>query len=190
MNFNLPIILASKSPRRQQLLASLGIPFEVKSVPVEEIYPESMPPLEVPQYLAQKKVAALAAGEKEALIIGADTVVLLNDQLLGKPRTLSQAAEFLRQLSGQKHQVVTGVCIQYQENISLFHDITEVQFADLSDDEIDYYVNKCQPLDKAGAYGIQEWIGLVAVTAIHGSYCNVVGLPVHRVYAEIKNLTV
>ena len=189
MNFSFPIILASNSPRRQQLLAELGVHFEVKVVPVEESYPEDMDPEEVPVYLARKKAAAVAVVEKKALIIGADTVVILNNTILGKPENPERAAEFLRLLSGNTHQVVTGVCIIHQEKIRLFKDITRVRFDTLSDSEIVHYVNTCKPLDKAGAYGIQEWIGMAGVSGIEGSYFNVVGLPVQKLYRELKDLS-
>lgn len=188
MNFNFPVILASNSPRRQQLLADMGIKFEVKVVPVDESYPQNMNVLEVPMYLAKKKAQVVASDEPEALVIGADTVVILDHAILGKPQSTRQATEFLRRLSGQQHQVVTGVCLQYRDNISLFQDTTQVTFITLSPSDIDYYIETCQPLDKAGAYGIQEWIGMVGVSSIEGSYFNVVGLPVHRVYQELNDL--
>jgi len=189
MNFSFPIILASKSPRRQQLLADLGVQFEVKVVPVEESYPKDLPPEEVPLYLAQKKAGAVAKTlNSEALIIGADTVVILNNAILGKPQNPDQAAEFLHRLSGNTHEVVTGVCIIYQKKTRLFKDITRVRFDNLSASEIDHYVAACRPLDKAGAYGIQEWIGMVGISGIEGSYFNVVGLPVQKLYKELKDL--
>jgi septum formation protein len=188
MNFNFPIFLASKSPRRQLLLAGLGVPFEVKVVPVDESFPNEMDPAEVPVYLSRKKAMAVAAIEKEALIIGADTVVILDDAILGKPQNAEQAADYLQQLSGNIHEVVTGVCIIHREKVKLFKDITRVQFDTLSNSEIEHYIATCSPFDKAGAYGIQEWIGMVGVSGIEGSYFNVVGLPVHRVYQELKEL--
>jgi len=186
MNFKIPIILASNSPRRQQLLASLGLKFEVKSPSVNEEFPASLSPQEVPVFLAKQKAQAIASTERKALVIAADTVVILDNTILGKPKDQLEAREFLKQLSGQKHQVVTGVCLKYQDRLSLFKDITEVTFGDLTEWEIDHYLEKYSPLDKAGAYGIQEWIGMVGVTRIEGSYYNVVGLPVQKLYRELK----
>ena len=185
MNFNIPIILASNSPRRQELLAGLGVKFEVKSASVSEEFPSSLSPQEVSEFLAKQKAEAMASLEKNALIIAADTVVILDNTILGKPIDLVEAREFLKRLSGRKHQVVTGVCLKYQDRLSLFRDITEVTFGDLTAWEINHYLEKYQPLDKAGAYGIQEWIGMVGVTRIEGSYFNVVGLPVQKLYREL-----
>jgi septum formation protein len=185
MNFNIPIILASNSPRRQELLAGLGVKFEVKSASVSEEFPSSLSRQEVPEFLAKQKAEAMASLEKNALIIAADTVVILDNTILGKPIDLVEAREFLKRLSGRKHQVVTGVCLKYQDRLSLFRDITEVTFGDLTAWEINHYLEKYQPLDKAGAYGIQEWIGMVGVTRIEGSYFNVVGLPVQKLYREL-----
>lgn len=186
MNFKIPIILASNSPRRRELLASLGVKFEVKSTSVSEEYPNSLSPQEVPEFLAKQKAQAVACTERKALIIAADTVVILGNTILGKPKNQLEARSFLKQLSGRKHQVVTGVCIKYQDRLSLFKDITEVTFGDLTAWEINHYLEEYQPLDKAGAYGIQEWIGMVGVTRIEGSYFNVMGLPVQRLYKELK----
>ncbi len=186
MNFKIPIILASNSPRRQELLASLGVKFEVKSASISEQYAASLSPQEVPEFLAKQKAQAVACTERKALIIAADTVVILDNTILGKPKNQWEAGNFLRQLSGRKHQVVTGVCIKYQDRLSLFKDITEVTFGDLTAWEIDHYLEEYQPLDKAGAYGIQEWIGMIGVTRIEGSYFNVVGLPVQRLYKELR----
>ena len=186
MNFKIPIILASNSPRRQQLLADLGLKFEVRSASVSEEYPASLRPQEVPEFLAKQKAEAMASIDKNALVIAADTVVILGSTILGKPKNPLEARGFLKKLSGRKHQVVTGVCIKCQDRLSLFNDITEVTFGDLTAWEIDHYLEEYQPLDKAGAYGIQEWIGMVGVTRIEGSYFNVVGLPVQKLYQELK----
>jgi len=186
MKFDYPVILASKSPRRRELLVGLGIKFEVKTVPVDEVYPSEITPLEVPEFLAKKKVEALASKIPNALIIGADTVVILDNSILEKPVSKAQAANFLHQLSDQKHQVVTGVCLQYREKVSIFKEVTEVTFAPLSEGEITHYIESCQPMDKAGAYGIQEWIGMIGVSRLEGCYYNVVGLPVHKLYQELN----
>lgn len=186
MNFKFPVILASNSPRRQELLAGLGIEFEVKVASINEVFPESLASQEVPEFLAKQKALAVAFTEQNSLIIAADTVVILDQTILGKPKDLLEAKEFLWRLSGRNHQVITGVCIKYQDKITLFKDITKVSFATLTDKQIDYYLEKYHPLDKAGAYGIQEWIGMVGVTKIEGSYFNVVGLPVQKLYQELK----
>jgi septum formation protein len=189
MNFSCPIFLASNSPRRQDLLSALGIGYEVRTAVVDESYPSGTDPFEVPKFLARKKVEALGNIDRKSLIIGADTVVILNHQILDKPNDPEQAREFLKRLSGNQHQVVTGVCIKYVDKISLFKEVTRVTFGELAQEDIDYYVTTCKPLDKAGAYGIQEWIGMVGVSKIEGCYFNVVGLPVHRVYQELKKIT-
>jgi len=186
MNFKIPIILASNSPRRKELLAQLGVKFEVRSAFINEVYPTGLPPQEVPEFLAKLKAEAMASFETNALIIAADTIVIVENTILGKPKDQIEARGFLRQLSGRKHQVVTGVCLKYQDRLSLFKDITEVTFGDLTAWEIDHYLEEYQPMDKAGAYGIQEWIGMVGVTRIEGSYFNVVGLPVQKLYQELK----
>ena len=167
-------------------MSSLGIQFEVKTVPVDETYPSDLPALEVPEFLAKKKVEAMAELAPQALIIGADTVVILENIILEKPENMEQAKEFLTRLSNKKHQVVTGIYIKYQENIAHFKELTQVSFGPLSEDEIEHYVETYKPLDKAGAYGIQEWIGMIGVTRIEGSYFNVVGQPVQRLYRELK----
>lgn len=189
MNLNMPIILASNSPRRQELLAGLGFEFEVKVASTREVFPEHLASQDVPEFLARKKALAIASKEQNSLIIAADTVVILDHTILGKPKDLLEAKEFLRKLSGRNHQVVTGVCLKYQDQISVFKDITQVSFATLTDNQIDYYLKKYAPLDKAGAYGIQEWIGMVGVTKIEGSYFNVVGLPVHKLYQALKKFS-
>lgn len=183
-------ILASNSPRRKELLKGLDIEFEVKVFPnIDESYPQDLKKEEVPLYIAEKKAKAheslLVNGE--VMLITADTIVLLNDKVYGKPKTEEDAKQMLRDLSGKTHTVITGLCLttlQKQKGLSVF---TEVKFADLSENEIEYYVSKYKPLDKAGAYGIQEWIGYIAVENIIGSYFNIVGLPVQRLYQELKN---
>ncbi|GJM29252.1 MAG: Maf-like protein [Cyclobacteriaceae bacterium] len=171
------------------MLSSLGIRFEVRTAAVDETYPSDFDPFEVPMFLARKKVEAVSDSNSKSLVIGADTVVILNHQILGKPKNHDQAAEFLSRLSGRDHQVVTGVCIKYHDTLSLFKEITQVTFGELSRSDIDHYITSCQPFDKAGAYGIQEWIGMIGVSKIEGSYYNVVGLPVHRLYQELRKFT-
>lgn len=170
------------------MLEALGVNFTVKTIPVDETYPEDLPVFEVPEFLAKKKVEAMAGSAPDALIIGADTVVILENIIIEKPSSKQQAIAFLTRLSNKKHQVVTGVYVKYQDRIAHFKDITQVNFASLSEEEIRSYVEKYNPLDKAGAYGIQEWIGMIGVTGIEGSYFNVVGLPVHKLYQTLKDL--
>lgn len=179
------IILSSNSPRRKELLAGLDIPFEVKVLSgIDESYPEGLSVEEIPQYIAMEKAAAYDIAEDE-IVITADTVVVLGDAILGKPVDESDAKNMLRALSGNTHRVVTGVCITSANKQRKFSVVSEVTFKVLSDTEIDYYVNRYRPFDKAGAYGIQEWIGYVGVTSLKGSYFNVMGLPVQRIYEEL-----
>ncbi len=179
------IILSSNSPRRKELLAGLDIPFEVKVLSgIDESYPEGLGVEEIPQYIAMEKAAAYDIAEDE-IVITADTVVVLGDAILGKPVDENDAKNMLRALSGNTHRVVTGVCITSVDKQRKFSVVSEVTFKVLSDTEIDYYVNRYHPFDKAGAYGIQEWIGYVGVTSLKGSYFNVMGLPVQRIYEEL-----
>ena len=182
------IVLSSNSPRRKELLGELGIDFEVRVIEgIDETYPKELSVEEVPQYIAREKARVYIVGKDEVLLT-ADTVVVLGNEIMGKPHDEADAMRMLRQLSGKTHQVITGVCLTTNDKQVTFADVTDVSFADLTDEEIKYYVDNFRPLDKAGAYGIQEWIGLAGVTGINGSYFNVVGLPVHRVYAELKKL--
>ena len=182
------IVLSSNSPRRKELLGELGIDFEVRVIEgIDETYPKELSVEEVPQYIAREKARVYIVG-KDEMLLTADTVVVLGNEIMGKPYDEADAMRMLRQLSGKTHQVITGVCLTTNDKQVTFADVTDVSFADLTDDEIKYYVDNFRPLDKAGAYGIQEWIGLAGVTGIKGSYFNVVGLPVHRVYAELKKL--
>ena len=182
------IILASNSPRRRELLGGLDLDYEVKVLPdIEESYPSTLPTAEIPVYIASEKAAAYQdLMTDNDLIITADTVVVLGDEVLGKPSSLDDARRMLRELSGRTHQVITGVCLMTRSKKRCFGVTTDVTFKELTDDEIDYYVEKYQPLDKAGAYGIQEWIGYIGVTGLQGSYFNVMGLPVQRIYNELK----
>lgn len=182
------IILASNSPRRRELLAGLGIDFEVRVLKdIDEHYPEgSLAPDDVALFIATKKAEAnrTVMGEDE-LVITADTVVILGDEVLGKPADADDAKRMLRMLSGRVHHVVTGVCLTTKTQQRSFKVSTDVTFKALTDEEINYYVATYQPLDKAGAYGIQEWIGYIGVTGLDGSYFNVMGLPVQRIYNEL-----
>lgn len=181
------ITLASKSPRRRELLAGLGIDFEVKVLPgIDESYPAELPATDVPQYIASKKASAYEVAGRD-LVITADTLVIVGDEILGKPHDAADAHRMLRLLSGRRHQVTTGVCMVSADKKRCFSVTTDVAFKALSDAEIDYYIERYRPFDKAGAYGIQEWIGYIGVTSIHGSYFNVMGLPVQRIYEELTS---
>ena len=197
------IILASNSPRRKELLAGLGLDFEVRTQPgLDESYPDGLPTEEIAQYISRKKAAAYTLGADE-LLITADTIVCLDDEVLGKPTDEADAARMLRKLSGRTHQVVTGVTLTYNAQSPMvngqcsmsnerrqhsFSSVSHVTFAELTEAEIDYYVTHYRPLDKAGAYGIQEWIGYIGVTSLQGSYFNVMGLPVQKLYTKLKEL--
>ncbi len=182
-----PLILASKSPRRSQLLREAGFEFSAVSLDVDEQFPADMPVEAVAEYLAQRKALAAAhfIHDRE-IILSADSVVILDGQIYNKPEDYDHAFAMIRQLSGRQHSVITGVCMLSVEQERSFSDRSEVWFEPLSDEEIDYYIRNCQPFDKAGAYGVQEWIGLCKIRRIEGSYANVMGLPVHRVYAELQ----
>ena len=183
------IILASNSPRRRELLAGLDLDFEVKVIKgIDESYPETMAPDKVAQYIAAKKADAyVPAIHEDDLVITADTVVIVDNDILGKPHDESEAKAMLRRISGRSHQVVTGVCLVTKDKRREFSVSTDVTFRSLSESEIDYYVSHYRPFDKAGAYGIQEWIGYVGVTGLNGSYFNVMGLPVQRIYSELQH---
>lgn len=188
MKQNYHIILGSNSPRRRELLAGLDIDFEVKVIPgLEEHYPPTLRPKEIPVFLAKQKAAAyLSTLAEKTLLITADTIVWNENEVIGKPKGREDAIRMLRSLSGHDHQVVTGVCLTTTEKQTAFAVTSAVKFAPLTEEEIIYYVDKYKPFDKAGAYGIQEWIGYVAVESINGSFYNVMGLPVQRVYQELK----
>ena len=184
------IILASNSPRRRELLAGLDLDFEVKVIKgIDESYPETLAPDKVAQYIAAKKADAyVPAIHEDDLVITADTVVIVDNDILGKPHDENEAKAMLRRISGRSHQVVTGVCLVTKDKRREFSVSTDVTFRSLSESEIDYYVSHYRPFDKAGAYGIQEWIGYVGVTGLNGSYFNVMGLPVQRIYSELQLL--
>ena len=184
------VVLASNSPRRKELLADLGINFEVRTIKgIDESYPAQLPVLDIAQYISRKKALVYQRDmSPRDIIITADTVVILGDEVLGKPHSCEEACAMLRQLSGKTHKVVTGVTIVMQGHTSSFSAVTDVEFAPLNDQVINYYVDHYRPLDKAGAYGIQEWIGCVGVRHINGSFYNVMGLPLHRLYTELDRL--
>lgn len=184
------VILASASPRRHELLSGLGIDFEVRVLPnIDESYPEGMTGVEIAQAISRKKAQAYRDTLQEGeLIITADTVVYFDGQVLGKPTDEEDAKRMLRKLSGRVHQVITGVTLLTQEREHSFVSVSNVTFSPITEEEIDYYVRHFHPLDKAGAYGIQEWIGFIGVERIEGSYFNVMGLPVQRLYQELKKI--
>lgn len=183
------ILLASKSPRRRELLHLLRIPFKVVTIGgIDESYPSTIPLLDVPQYVSTVKADAFQKhiGDDE-LVITADTMVICSNLILGKPKDREDAVNMLMNLSGKTHQVATGVTISTKWKRTSFTTVTDVTFAEITEEEISYYVDNYMPLDKAGAYGIQEWIGAVAVAGINGSFYNVMGLPIHRLYQELRN---
>jgi septum formation protein len=180
------IILSSNSPRRKELLQGLDLDFEVKVIPgIKESYPQNLLVEEIPQYIAAKKATAYHIN-KDELVITADTIVVLDGLIMGKPKDEKDANNMLHLLSGHTHQVITGVCLTTVSQQKCFATCTEVTFKTLTDQEINYYVSNYHPLDKAGAYGIQEWIGYIGVKSIKGSYFNVMGLPVQKIYEEIN----
>ncbi|MGL4228988.1 MAG: Maf family nucleotide pyrophosphatase [Tannerellaceae bacterium] len=182
------IILASNSPRRKELLSGLDLQFTVNVMAdIDESYPDTLAPSVVPVYLAEKKAEAyLITLQDNDLLITADTVVCTETEILGKPACKEEAVEMLRKLSGKEHQVVTGVAVTTTDKMESFAAVTSVLFDVLSEEEIEYYVEKYRPYDKAGSYGIQEWIGYIGVKSINGSYFNVMGLPVQKLYTVLK----
>lgn len=184
------IVLASNSPRRQELLAGLGVDYVVRTLPdVDESYPDTLSGEAIPAYIAREKADAYRSMiQPDELIITADTIVWLDGKVLGKPTDRAEAVEMLRLLSGKSHEVCTGVCLTTCEWQKGFTAMTEVKFATLTEEEIVYYVEKYAPMDKAGAYGVQEWIGFVGVEAISGSYYNVMGLPIQKLYQELVKI--
>ena len=185
------IVLASNSPRRKELLAGLDVDFSVRVLDgIDESYPAELPTRQIAEYISQKKAAAYRNEmADDELVITADTVVILGDEVMGKPQDASDAHRMLRALSGQTHQVITGVTLTTKERQESFSVETDVTFRELTDEEIDYYIDHYRPFDKAGAYGVQEWIGYVGVTALRGSYFNVMGLPVQRIYEALKTFS-
>ncbi len=182
------IVLGSASPRRKELLSGLDIDFDVEVIPgIDESYPEELTAHEIPLYIARKKAEAYVAKMTDnELLVTADTIVATEGNILGKPADREEAIGMLRRLSGRVHEVVTGVCISTKEKCVSFSVVSKVSFAKIDDEDILYYVDKYRPYDKAGGYGIQEWIGYVGVEAIDGSFYNVMGLPVQRLYQELK----
>ena len=182
--------MASNSPRRRELLAGLGLPYEVRIIDgIDESYPASLVVSDVPLFISKKKAQAYTLAPSE-LLITADTIVCIDNEILGKPKDNEEACKMLTKLSGRTHQVITGVTLTTTEWTHSFSCSSDVTFASLTKQEILHYVNAYHPLDKAGAYGIQEWIGYIGVTRLEGSYFNVMGLPVQRLYSELKKLNI
>jgi septum formation protein len=182
------IILASQSPRRKQLLEWAEIPFEIIVRETAETFPSSMDVEEVPVHIARNKALAVQAEvSTEKVVLAADTVVVLGERIIGKPQSREDAVQILTDLSGNKHRVITGVVIRRDDKETAFADITEVNFHALTKEQIEFYVDKYKPYDKAGAYAIQEWIGVVGIKGVNGDFYNVMGLPVSRVVQELKN---
>ena len=182
------IILASGSPRRQQFFKDLDIDFSIQLKPIEEIYPKELKGAAITDYLANLKSKAFINLAEKDVVITSDTIVWLDDKALGKPKNEEEAFTMLRSLSGKKHEVITSISIKTKNNQQIISDVTAVTFKDLSEEEINYYIKNYKPFDKAGAYGIQEWIGFIGIINIEGSYFNVVGLPVHKLYKAFINL--
>jgi septum formation protein len=187
MNFSRPLILASSSPRRQYLMKEAGFTFRAQSPDIDESFPSDLDIRAVPKYLAKKKAKVFETSITDEIVISSDTVVILKDEILNKPLNRKEAIEMLRKLSGQTHTVITAVCLFSKEKTDCFDDYTEVTFKLLTQEEIEFYVDTYQPYDKAGAYGAQDWIGLVAIEKINGSYFNVMGMPMHLVYNHLQN---
>lgn len=185
-NYN--IILASRSPRRQELLRGIGIDFSVLSKDVDESYPSNLSVYDVAPYLSLKKAKAFNNDElpDNYMIITADTLVVVDEMILGKPKDYDEACKMLRFLSGKRHSVITGVSVRTKEKMKTFSVTSKVSFDILDEEEIDYYVNNYKPYDKAGSYGIQEWLGYIGVNSVEGSYFNVMGLPTHKLYQILK----
>ena len=184
---DLELVLASQSPRRRDLMRGCGLQFDVVCYHVDEVYPDTLPVVEVPEYLAKLKSKGypteLSHGE---ILITADTVVICEGEILGKPANTDEARAMLRQISNREHTVVTGVTIRSRQKSVSFSSHSTVRFAELTDEQIDYYIEAFNPLDKAGSYGIQEWIGYIGIESIEGSFYNVMGLPVQRLYSELN----
>ncbi len=182
---NMKIILASKSPRRQELLRLMDMDFRIVLKEVDESYPGGLSPAEIAVHIAEKKALAFDEEAGDEIVLTADTIVEINGRILGKPENAQHAIEMLKLLSGNVHKVITGVCLMHKGYINKFYDVSEVFFRKLTDAEIGNYVKKYKPYDKAGAYGIQEWIGLTGIERINGSYTNIVGLPTEKLYQQL-----
>lgn len=185
---NMKIILASGSPRRQQFFKDLDLDFKIRLKEIEEIFPPHLKSYEITDYLAALKANAFSDLAENELLITSDTLVWLDNEALGKPKNEADAIKMLQKLSGKTHQVVTSVCFKTKKSTEIINDVTQVTFSDLSLEAIEYYIHNYKPLDKAGSYGIQDWIGLIGISKIEGSYTNVVGLPTEKVYRYLLKL--
>lgn len=183
------IILASGSPRRQEYFKALGIDFKIQLKPVEEVYPEHLKGTEITDYLAELKSAEFNTLSKNDIVITSDTIVWLNNKALGKPKDSNDAKAMIAKLSNKTHEVMTSICFKSATHSKVLNHTTKVTFRALSKDAINYYVNQYNPLDKAGAYGIQDWIGLIGIEKIEGNYSNVVGMPMYLVYEELLKIS-
>ena len=180
------IILASKSPRRKELLNLLDLDFKIEITEVNEVYPDNLEVYKIAEYLANLKANAFKSIPKDTVVITADTIVILDKQILGKPKNKTEAAKMLLSLSNRNHKVMTGVCLKSKDKTISFSNTTKVFFKELTSSEINYYIENYKPFDKAGSYGIQEWIGAIGITKIEGSYFNVVGLPINQLYKNLR----
>ncbi len=183
------LILASQSPRRKMLLEQMGLDFEIIALSVDESYPKELLARQIPEYLAKKKALPFLKNlQKKQVLLTSDTVVILDNEIIGKPKNSKEAIKLLQQLSGRTHEVITGVCVSYKGGQKVVSVSSKVTFKELSKEEINYYVEHFKPLDKAGAYGIQEWIGCIGIEKIEGSYSNIVGLPTALVYSLLEEI--
>lgn len=190
MKLSKPLVLASNSPRRKEIMHNAGYDFSVKVVPTDESFSSDMLVEEVPIFLAKTKAECFRKDLKDEIILCADTVVIVDNEILNKPANVTEATEMLKKQSGRVHKVVTGVCIMTQEETISFSDTTFVYFKELTDWEIDYYIERCKPFDKAGSYGVQDFIGMIGIPRIEGSFYTVMGLPIHRVYEALEKYLV
>ncbi|AYQ34651.1 nucleoside triphosphate pyrophosphatase [Runella sp. SP2] len=186
INLSHALVLASNSPRRQQLLREMGVEFTVQVRPTDELFPSNMPVSDVAGYLAQHKAEQFAHDLGDKLILCADTVVVVDDTILNKPADAAEARNMLQLLSGRSHQVITGVCLLSPQGYKTLSDVAHVTFKTLTDSEIEYYITHYRPFDKAGAYGVQEWIGMIGIPRIEGSFYTIMGLPLHKVYELLQ----
>jgi len=189
MNLPYRLILGSKSPRRQELLKSLGQHFEVRVKPVDESFPSELPVEDLAEFISRKKAEAFNDLADDELVITSDTVVVCEGKALAKAADTREASEMLQLLSGKTHQVITGVCLKTKNQTISFSETTDVHFDVLKPEEISHYIDNYQPFDKAGAYGIQEWIGMIGIKGIEGDYYNVMGLPLHKLYKELQHFS-
>lgn len=186
ITLSVPLVLASNSPRRQQLLRELGFDFMVEVRPTDEVFPADMPPSDVAGFLAQHKAEQFQSDLGNQLVLCADTIVVVENEILNKPADQTEAQAMLKKLSGRTHEVITGVCLLSEQGLQTITDVAKVEFKTLTDSEIDYYIHHYRPFDKAGAYGIQEWIGMMGINRIEGSFYTIMGLPLHQVYQLLQ----